>query len=60
MVNFLPHVDLIPAETQNRINLLMGAAQKQLIKQFENKIIEYSLGSEKRDKAYEMVKIKEK
>ena len=26
MVNFLPHMDLIPVQTQNRINLLMGAA----------------------------------
>ena len=35
MVNFLPHMDLIPIQTQNRINLLMGSAQKELVKQFE-------------------------
>ena len=35
MVNFLPHMDLIPVQTQNRINLLMGSAQKELVKQFE-------------------------
>ena len=32
MVNFLPHMDLIPVQTQNRINLLMGSAQKELVK----------------------------
>ena len=32
MVNMLPHMDLIPVETQNRINLLMGEAQRKLTK----------------------------
>ena len=37
MVNFLPHMDLIPIQTQNRINLVMRSAQKELVKQFEAK-----------------------
>ena len=37
MVNFLPHMDLIPIQTQNRINLVMRSAQKELAKQFETK-----------------------
>lgn len=35
MVNFLPHMDLVPAQTQNRINLLMSDAKRELIRQFE-------------------------
>ena len=41
MVNFLPHMDLIPVQTQNRINLLMNSAQKELVKQFGEKITDY-------------------
>ena len=41
MVNFLPHMDLIPVQTQNRINLLMNSAQKELVKQFAEKITDY-------------------
>ena len=47
MVNFLPHMDLIPPQTQNRINLLMGAAQRELVKQFEIKIINFKSNGEK-------------
>ena len=32
MVNLLPHMDLVPVQTQNRINLLMNSAKKELVK----------------------------
>ena len=41
MVNYLPHMDLIPVQTQNRINLLMDSAQRELVKQFAEKITVY-------------------
>lgn len=38
----------------------MGAAQKEIVKQFEKKIIDHKLGGEKADEAYNQLKIKEK
>lgn len=59
MVNFLPHMDLIPVQTQNRINLLMNSAQRELIKQFEEKASDYRAKAEKTDWALSELKTKE-
>ena len=41
MVNFLPHMDIIPVQTINRINLLMGRSSQELARQFERKILDF-------------------
>lgn len=60
MVNFLPHMDLIPVQTQNRINLLMGTAQRQLIKQFESKMLDFDIHRQRTEQAEIELKRKEK
>ena len=60
MVNFLPHMDLIPIQTQNRINLLMGSAEKHLKKQFEEKLLYFELNQQKTEEARQELKQKEK
>ena len=59
MVNFLPHMDLIPVQTQNRINLLMNSAQKELVKQFAEKITDYETKGQKTEEALSCLKAKE-
>ena len=59
MVNLLPHMDLIPVQTQNRINLLMNSAQKELVKQFANKIADFETKRLKTEEAIAQYKAKE-
>ena len=59
MVNLLPHMDLVPVQTQNRINLLMNSAKKELVKQFADKIADYENKERKTEEAIAHYKAKE-
>ena len=59
MVNLLPHMDLVPVQTQNRINLLMNSAKKELVKQFADKIADYENKERKTEEALVQYKAKE-
>ena len=52
-------MDLIPVQTQNRINLLMDSAHNELVKQFEQKVADYQVMGEKTDEALSQLKAKE-
>ena len=56
MVNFLPHMDIIPVQTLNRINLLLGKAQQELARQFERKVLDFSVSGQKYEDALAQLK----
>ena len=60
MVNFLPHMDIIPVHTLNRINLLMGKAQQELARQFERKVLDFSQSGQKYEEVLAQLKVKER
>lgn len=60
MVNFLPHMDIIPVHTLNRINLLMGKAQQELARQFERKVLDFSQSGQKYEEVLAQLKTKER